>query len=482
MEVANDSKNDEENLSIQVKEKAPLLDEAPEKINEDIAPKNFKEPSKLEKNVIFFLFIAIGCAVMLPYNCMANCSSFFFNLFPERATYIMSVIAFVFLFPNGLAVLLMQFNSNILNVFGYLTTQILPYVFAIVFLCGFTLFGGWIELNETVAFVIIIIVDACMGFFLGIMQGACFTLSVSLKINADSTIGMMTGYGLVGITMSLLRIITKLTLESDPSHSSFTDQLVSSTIYFVVCGLLMFLFCLFFIILVTLLHSKGYLNIAKKTKKDDDTKKQKNSFSQLRVTLDGLKLGWYNSFLIMILFFVSLGVFPGVVVAIPVTTDSEFLREWFAIIIIFLFTLFDFVGRSIPKIKWLVISERNCFKGYVYVKAFIVILRIAFIPLFLLCFANPFPHLDILAMILMVIMAMSNGYFCTMLYVDNEYRMHKLKASYSTKLGLSGEEKIDYENKICNSSALFMTFFMLLGIVLGSFSGILYSLFVPQKL
>jgi hypothetical protein len=105
-------------------------------------------------------------------------------------------------------------------------------------------------------------------------------------------------------------------------------------------------------------------------------------------------------------FLVTLAIFPGVTTEMQ--TDRAPLKDWFAVILVCIFSLGDFIGRAAP--KWAPLRLNNPRALTIF-----GLCRVAFIPLFILR-AVPPPRIpgDAVAYIIVALMALTNGYVGTM--------------------------------------------------------------------
>ena len=123
----------------------------------------------------------------------------------------------------------------------------------------------------------------------------------------------------------------------------------------------------------------------------------KSVFARIRV----------QAFNVAITFFITLSLFPGVTTA--VTTETPALqRGWYQIIMLTMFMVFDFLGRTLPRWFQWISAERL----WIW-----VVIRLVFYPLFILCVKSPvFAH-DAIPIAIEIIFAFTNGYFGSTLVV-----------------------------------------------------------------
>jgi len=112
---------------------------------------------------------------------------------------------------------------------------------------------------------------------------------------------------------------------------------------------------------------------------------------------------WPEAAIVWSVFFVTLGLFPGITSQIQ--SNSNLANDWFGIILVAIFVGGDFLGRVVP--RWLIIfSTRTMWIP--------VILRYSFFVLFCLCIKPLVFHDNYIVYILMAVFAITNGYLSTL--------------------------------------------------------------------
>lgn len=316
----------------------------------------------------------------------------------------MSVFSSIFLFFNLIGLLYMTFIGVYCHwVFNF----ILPYGFFILSLLSIPLLN-LLDAPRTVSLVITIVILSLSGWATAILEGGIFGKSYLYQGGESKMV--MFGIGLIGFLVSNLKILTKFL------HLSNVYFFVSSGFY--VFGMLS-------LILLVLISKKEFT--VKRECQKINIKEVWSVFMQIKL----------NCFWIFLIFFVTMSIFPGVSSLIP---SSFGLGNWLSIIMASIFTTLDFVGRSLP--NFYEMSE-------IWIQR-IILIRTNFVVLFFL-YIRPiwFIHTDVVPMIMMGFMALSNGYTSTIIM----------------KRGQTEENQEVAGN--------LMTFFMLLGISSGSIFSIL---------
>lgn len=183
---------------------------------------------------------------------------------------------------------------------------------------------------------------------------------------------------------------------------------------------------------------------------------------------------WLQAFTVWLVFFVTLSLFPGVVTMIKPYPDADslvslssgssssfidnsstvdFLTDWFSLILITLFMIFDFVGRYLPSCFVI------CSPGTLWIP---VGIRLAFFPMFALLAAGIWTSGAVFwAPIVVIVFAFTNGYF-------------------STVAMIFGPSKADQDEM--DIASTIMSFALNFGILCGSFFSLLMLYLINGKL
>jgi Nucleoside transporter len=103
-------------------------------------------------------------------------------------------------------------------------------------------------------------------------------------------------------------------------------------------------------------------------------------------------------------FCVTLTIFPGMTLQIQSQFGEDF-QPWFGIILIFIFQLFDYIGRTLP--KWMILfTPRTLWIP--------VVLRTGIVVLFIFCINPRYIYIDGFPYLFMAVFALTNGYCGTL--------------------------------------------------------------------
>lgn len=393
-------------------------------------------------HVSYVFFVIQGFGTLLTWNSILNCPDFFLVMYNS---YVISIMSGCFMAMNFLGVLFFTFVPRT----SFKVMTIIPYT---LFFIPMVIIGpifGFCGGDNNAKYVFTVILSGFCGLLQAILQTAVFERAG--KEGSNEIQAVMFGQGIVGIVMSVLRIITKLTIENYTSQKSKWDietKLVigegadqrfkwSILVYFVV-AMIGNLICL-----ISVLLYKKRSNFERINEEEEGEKKL------LRV----LRVNWLQYLEVFFIFFATLSVFPGVSALVPTTTwpGTPFdKKNWMPVVMSTLFCFFDFAGRFQSR------SKTRFHKDVVLVNT---LLRIGFLVIFLFL-VNP-PRIfsnDFFPFTLMVVMAYSNGFIST--YI-------------STEIVRRTSEHVDAYN--CGLATKILAIFMVGGVMAGSLMSIFWA-------
>jgi equilibrative nucleoside transporter 1/2/3 len=302
------------------------------------------------------------------------------------------------------------------------------------------------------------------GARLGIVLALVFIAGMSTAVGFNCIVGLasqfppeyvgavMLGQGVAGVVVGGIRIITKASFGDTDQSVSIATQL-----YFLLAAGVEVLCIVFYFVLIRTNFARYHM--AKATMGQDvsersaDSSRDKESDALLsgaapkaspRVVLRKVLL---QGITVWSVFFVTLSMFPGMTSLIPNTPGDFPPGTWFGIANIFLFQLFDFVGRTLP--RWVVIIPPR----FLWIFS---VARVVFAGLFILCIrplCGPIFASQYAAFVIMTFFALTNGYFGT------------LAMMFAPRF-------VDDHEK--NVAGMIMSVFLQLGI----FSAVLFALFI----
>ncbi|KAI3982241.1 hypothetical protein MKX01_026214 [Papaver californicum] len=214
------------------------------------------------------------------------------------------------------------------------------------------------------------------------------------------------GTGASGVIVSVLRILTKSFFSQD------TDGLRRSAILYFIVGIVAMLVCIVFCNIADRLPVIQYYKDLKlqavdkeKEYRNDEGLLEKRS--SLRSTLwDILSRVKWSGFGIILIYVVTLSIFPGFITE---DVHSQILKDWYPILLITSYNVFDMVGKSLTAIY--VFENLKAAVGACGV-------RLLFYPLYLGCLHGPkIFRSEIPVVILTCLLGLTNGYLTSVFFI-----------------------------------------------------------------
>lgn len=204
-----------------------------------------------------------------------------------------------------------------------------------------------------------------------------------------------------GVLVSVLRIFTKAVYRQDASGLQ-----KSANLYFAVSIVIMFICMVFYNIVHRLPIMKYYDELKIETVTvDEDNGPLTGSVWRSTVWDTVGRIKWYG-FGIMLIYVVTLAIFPGYITE---DVHSQLLKDWYPILLITCFNVFDLVGKCLTAAYLLQnakVAIGSC------------IARLLFFPLFLGCLHGPkFFRTEIPVTILTCLLGLTNGYLTSVLMI-----------------------------------------------------------------
>lgn len=400
-------------------------------------------------NMVFLTFILFGLTGVLPWTFFATATEYWMyklrdvnstepfdprNKSDLQASFT-SYLTLASVLPCPPLILLgVATNKRIrqyVRVIGSTLTMLLLFIVTVGLVITNT--DNWQMVFVAVTLITVVLLNSASSFF----QASTFAMAGVFHMSYMQA--MMNGQAIGGILSSVTQIGT-LAIGGSPEESA---------LFYFVTGIIVIAISMvsypFLKRQVYFRYYSGRLSL------DDIVPFVNDSGSRTEMTSRAIvrKLGWLAYSGVATLF-VTVVLFPSVCVLIvpsEASGHSPWTDKYFTAVVCFLlFNCSDFVGRSIA--VWLPeIPEKG---PWIPV---LTTIRLAFIPLFMLCNAQPRHSLpvvfdsDAVYIVLICLLGVSNGYFCTLLMIVAPRRV-------------SAEHK--------EAAAILMTFLMSVGVMAGA--------------
>jgi len=433
-----------------------------------------KDPYKMA----YIIFYWLGIGSLLPWNFFIAVDAYWKHKFRNTSIPIgqethmtdlqvqwASNLSIASMIPNVTFLLLNAFIGHKIRAFPRLMTAlviiILTFIFTTVMAKVNTDDWQYTFLGVTLASVVVI------NIMVAIFQGGLSGLAGKFPPNYMGAV--VQGQALGGIFAAASNVII-LSFGANDVDAAFYDFLIA--VIFLVSALIAF------IVLTRSEFYQFYSNETVSENKDAEDKKENVENEQLidnngeggkvevlqpMSSLDIVKRIWVWILSVFICFFVTLAVFPAITVLVKSTGHgNQWSDKYFIPVGCFLvFNIGDYVGRMLASIvKW-----PQATHGGSLIILIVSVVRIAFIPLFLLCNAAPHSRSvtdvyipsDTAYLIFMVIFSISNGY------------IGSIAMMYGPKMLQNGVDQ--------GRAASFLVSFLVLGLAVGAaMSGLIVQL------
>ncbi|XP_015060345.1 equilibrative nucleotide transporter 1 [Solanum pennellii] len=361
-----------------------------------LTPSNPKIP-KDSFHIAYIIYFTLGAGYLLPWNAFITAVDYFSYLYPD--VMVDRIFAIVYMIVGLIGLLLIVAFSNKTSAFVRINVGMFLFVVALV----------------TVPLMDVFYVDGRVGVYAGFgvtvgLVGICGIADALVQGGVVGAAGELperymqatfAGTAASGVLVSLLRILTKAVYPQDANGLR-----KSANLYFIFSIAVMILCIVFYNIAHRLPIIKYYNDL--KTQAVNEEKEDKGDLTPelWRSTLDIFgTVKWYG-FGIVSLYVVTLSIFPGYITE---DVHSQLLTDWYPILLITGYNVFDLVGKSLTPVLFFdnaKVAIGACFA------------RLLFLPLFYVCLHGPeFFRTELPVTILTCLLGLTNGYLTSLLMI-----------------------------------------------------------------
>ncbi|XP_028794853.1 equilibrative nucleotide transporter 1-like [Neltuma alba] len=349
-------------------------------------------------HLAYIIYFTLGFGYLLPWNAFITAVDYFSFLYPEASVdRIFAVFNMLVLLVSLFIIILYSHKSHAyvrINVgLGLLTLALLlvPIIDALYIKGRVGLYDGFYATVGAVG------LSALGG---ALVQGGIVGSAGELPDRyMQATIA---GTAASGVLVSFLRILTKAVYSQDA-----VGLRKSANLYFSV-GIVGMFICMVLYNVAHKLPVMKYCNELKVLAVTEDEEVQGPLTGSLwrAIVWDIVgRVKWYG-FGIVLVYIVTLSIFPGYITE---DVSSQLLKDWYPILLITCFNVFDLVGKSLTAVYLLEnpkIAVGSC------------IGRFLFFPLFLMCLRGPkFFQTEIPVTIMTCLLGLTNGYLTSVLMI-----------------------------------------------------------------
>lgn len=397
---------------------------------------------------VWMIFFILGLGTLLPWNFFMTATEYFKSRLgeprnislansladgngtkSEKPTYLQSIFPNVMTLCAMLPLLIFSCLNSFLHQRISQQVRILGSLVAIflVFLITSILVKVFVE--PLPFFIITMIKIVLINSFGAILQGSLFGLAGLLP--ASYTTPVMSGQGLAG-TFAALAMICAFASGSALSESAFGYFITACITILLAIGSYIMLPRLDFFRYYSMKDKTEYRTHGNHSEletkvdlinKDDRNGVEPNPVNGTTHTSNHessvfsiFKKIWIMAMSVCLVFAVTIGVFPAVTLAVESTIAKGTVwgeRYFIPVSCFLMFNVFDWIGRSLTAVcMWP--GKDSC------LLPFLVIMRVVFIPLFMLCNVTPRENLPVIFahdawyIVFMIFFAISNGYLASL--------------------------------------------------------------------
>lgn len=389
----------------------------------------------MESRIAYYLMICIGIGYLFPLSALTQPVDYWHHVFPKYNVEfpITTIYMWVNIIVLGFIVLFMRQPSYSFRIVGGFIGQFIVLIFVPSL--------EYFNLNEFEHYYGVIFATAIAAIATALVD----SVAIGFASNYPPMVieGLQLGIGLSTLIGSIFRIATK---------SVFSPEMIvtSSIVYFYI-GAVTILFCIgAYYYLISLPLSRKVLGVSVSKPSNSDTREDQYlievpsinytepddsyaptpSQTGLVDRFQVLKKVAFLQFQVVVIFFSSLTVWPGLITEIP-TYNFPYLQEtkWWSLLLLLLFSVFDCIGRCMTSRRFS-LSASN-----IWLLSFS---RLLFIPLLYLCSTGWYLKSDFISLVSVLCMGFTNGYVGSLciIFISEEVRVEE-KAMVGAFTGFS---------------------------------------------
>ncbi|XP_047963592.1 equilibrative nucleotide transporter 1 [Salvia hispanica] len=349
-------------------------------------------------HLAYIIYFTLGAGYLLPWNAFITAVDYFSFLYPDAS--VDRVFAVVYMLLGLASVLIAIAFAHKSNAFVRINAGYALFLLSLVVV---PLMDVWyVEGRVGVygAYYVTVGVVGLCGVADGLVQGGVVGNAGELPERYMQAV--VAGTAASGVLVSLLRVLTKAIYPQDASGLR-----KSANLYFIFSIVVMILNIIFYNVAHKLPVIKYYNDLKKVAANEEKEQKGELTGKLWRSTLWEIvgTVKWYG-YGIMVIYVVTLCIFPG---SITEDVHSDILKDWFPIVLIACYNVFDLVGKTLTPL-YLMDNAKAAIGG--------TFARLLFLPLFYGCLHGPdILRSEIPVMILTCLLGLTNGYFTCVLMI-----------------------------------------------------------------
>ncbi|KAL1804428.1 hypothetical protein ACET3Z_033075 [Daucus carota] len=349
-------------------------------------------------HLAYIIYFTIGVGYLLPWNAFITAVDYFSYLYPN--TSVDRTFAIVYMLVGLICLVFILAYAHKSTSFVRINVGFVMFVGALVVvpLMDVGYVKGRVGVFE--GFYVAVGAVAVCGIGDALVQGSIIGAAGEMPERYMQAV--VAGTGVSGVLVSLLRLLTKAIYPQD-AHGLRK----SANLYFMV-SIAVMIICIVAYNVVHKLPVIKYYNDLKLQAVDEEKEDKRASTSVLRGSPLWDIVGtvkWYG-YGIVAIYVMTLCIFPGYITE---DVHSYILNDWYPILLITGYNVFDLVGKSLTAIYMLENAKVAIGASFA---------RLVFLPLFYVCLHGPqFFRTEIPVTVLTCLLGLTNGYLTSVLMI-----------------------------------------------------------------
>ncbi|KAI4384287.1 hypothetical protein MLD38_002462 [Melastoma candidum] len=348
----------------------------------------------------YVIFFTLGAGFLLPWNAFITAVDYFSYLYPgESVDRVFAVVYMLVALVSLLAILFFLSSRKASSSDAYVRINLGLFLFVVSLLVVPVLDVGYIKGRTGLydGFYVTVGAIALSAIADALVQGGIIGSAGEMPERYMQAV--VAGTAASGVLISLLRVITKAVYPQDSEGLR-----KSANLYFAV-GIVIMAVCMVFYNVADRLPVIKYYKELKMQAVNEE--KAEKGVAAWRLSLWSVvgRIKWHGLGIVLI-YVVTLAIFPGYITE---DVHSEILKDWYAVMLISAYNVFDLIGKSLTACYLLENAK---------IAIWCTVGRLFFFPLFYLCLHGPkFLSTEIPVTILTCLLGLTNGYLTSVFMI-----------------------------------------------------------------
>ncbi|KAK4780800.1 hypothetical protein SAY87_016906 [Trapa incisa] len=343
----------------------------------------------------YIVFFTLGLGFLLPWNAFITAVDYFTFLYPDASVDRVFAVVYMLVCLTFLILIVLYSHKSAAYVRINVGLALFVVALLVVPVMDSVYIKGRIGLYD--GFYATVAAVGLSGFSDALVQGGIIGSAGEMPERYMQAV--VAGTAASGVLISFLRIITKAVYSQDTSGLR-----KSANLYFSVGIVIMAICVIFYNVAHRLPVIKYYKDLKLQAVNGEEGPLTGAHWRSSLVNTVG-KVKWFGYGIILI-YVVTLAIFPGYIAE---DVHSELLKDWYPVLLITGYNVFDLVGKSLTAF-YLMENAKMAIWGCA--------MRLFFFPLFYWCLHGPkFFRTEIPVTVLTCLLGLTNGYFTSILMI-----------------------------------------------------------------